>query len=1057
MNTIPKRSAVGAALLLSTGIVGAQSFSRTETIAYSDNAGLWVIGQTARVTCVASIPYSNSCNGDGSDGYNDDMVETSYDAYAMPSTTSRFGKLQSTLVHDTTSALSSGQRGTLLVARDGLGQATTLGAWKRGIPQSIGHADGTGQSAQVNDNGWITSVTDENAYTTTYGHDPMGRVASIAYPTGDSVAWAATSRVFTPVAASEYGIPAGHWRETVITGNSVRQTYYDGMWRPLLVREYDASDISGTERFTRQAYDSSGRLNFTAYASSGSSASTGTWTFYDVLDRVTSVSQDSELGAPLTTTTQYLPGFQMRVTNPRGYATTTTYMTFDQPATDWPLVVAAPEGATTTIERDPHGKPTVLTRSGGGVDPLVRRYGYNSHQELCSSTEPETGATLYGYDLAGNLTSSAAGLAAGTPCGAANMRSVGRSYDARNRLKTLTFPDGNGNQTWNYTADGLPSSVVTMNAGNVVTNNYTYNRRRLLTGEAMVPDAVQTGWAMGYGYNATGHVTTEYYPATVIVTYDVNALGQATSVSASSDGGSPVVIANGGSYFPNGALKRFTYGNGIVHAMTQNARQLPSRSTDGTVLDLATSFDANGNVASVTDYTAGGRQAKSMAYDGLDRLVTASSPMFGTTTYSYDALDNLRQASVSGGSAPRSRYYCYNGSSRRLDFMRSGPNCTGFASPAVVAFGYDVQGNLLSKNGVGYTFDFGNRMRATAGLAYRYDAHGRRVRQDSAGTQLKYSLYSQDGKLRWQRDEPASKRISNLYLAGSLIAEYSRVVGSPVVTVHYLHTDALGSPIARTNSAGTVIETSEYEPYGRLSNRANDDRAGYTGHVMDSASGLTYMQQRYYDPTVGRFLSVDPVTAYSNPVGAFNRYWYADDNPYKFVDPDGRQRAPSMREIDCAETRHISPYGFYAGTQIRLPTNSGIVTSGFGDRIHPVTGEAKPHNGTDFKAHLGDPILSTQDGKVSSVTSGGAGGNQIMIQNNDGSLSGYAHTGAVVGVKKGSQVRSGQVIGKSDGSGRITGPHLHYTYRPGTSRRQATPSTRPVDPLKTQLKDVKRK
>lgn len=42
------------------------------------------------------------------------------------------------------------------------------------------------------------------------------------------------------------------------------------------------------------------------------------------------------------------------------------------------------------------------------------------------------------------------------------------------------------------------------------------------------------------------------------------------------------------------------------------------------------------------------------------------------------------------------------------------------------------------------------------------------------------------------------------------------------------------------------------------------------------------------DPQLGLFLSVDPVTAYSNPVGAFNRYWYASGNPYRFIDPDGR-------------------------------------------------------------------------------------------------------------------------------------------------------------------------
>lgn len=48
------------------------------------------------------------------------------------------------------------------------------------------------------------------------------------------------------------------------------------------------------------------------------------------------------------------------------------------------------------------------------------------------------------------------------------------------------------------------------------------------------------------------------------------------------------------------------------------------------------------------------------------------------------------------------------------------------------------------------------------------------------------------------------------------------------------------------------------------------------------------MQQRYYDPTVGRFLSTDPVAAYSKKGINFNRYWYASNNPYRFIDPDGR-------------------------------------------------------------------------------------------------------------------------------------------------------------------------
>ena len=226
-----------------------------------------------------------------------------------------------------------------------------------------------------------------------------------------------------------------------------------------------------------------------------------------------------------------------------------------------------------------------------------------------------------------------------------------------------------------------------------------------------------------------------------------------------------------------------------------------------------------------------------------------------------------------------------------MEFVRLGSVCTGNTSPAVINLSYDAQGNVQNKTGATggtYTFDYGNRLRGTAGLSYRYDADGRRVRQDSAGANLKYSYYARDGRLVWQRDDAAGKRIHNLYLAGSLIAEFSRPVSGSAETIAYLHTDALGSPIAKTDGAGAVIERSEYEPYGDLLNRPNDDRAGYTGHVMDSASGLTYMQQRYYDPVCGCFLSVDPVTAYGGDYRFFTRYAYAFNNPYKFNDPDGR-------------------------------------------------------------------------------------------------------------------------------------------------------------------------
>lgn len=119
-----------------------------------------------------------------------------------------------------------------------------------------------------------------------------------------------------------------------------------------------------------------------------------------------------------------------------------------------------------------------------------------------------------------------------------------------------------------------------------------------------------------------------------------------------------------------------------------------------------------------------------------------------------------------------------------------------------------------------------------------------------------------------------------------------------ITTVEYIHTDALGSPVAVTNEAGTVVERTVYESYGRVVSGPVKDGPGYAGHVLDVATGLNYMQQRYYDPDLGRFLSVDPVAV--RPIGDnFNRYWYANNNPYRFKDPDGRDCVSANGRTTC--------------------------------------------------------------------------------------------------------------------------------------------------------------
>ncbi|EQM86254.1 hypothetical protein L681_05870 [Stenotrophomonas maltophilia MF89] len=139
-------------------------------------------------------------------------------------------------------------------------------------------------------------------------------------------------------------------------------------------------------------------------------------------------------------------------------------------------------------------------------------------------------------------------------------------------------------------------------------------------------------------------------------------------------------------------------------------------------------------------------------------------------------------------------------------------------------------------------------------------------------------------------------------------------------TVTYIHTDALGSVVAESDANGNVIKRYDYEPYGAVVGGQVTDGPGYTGHVSDSATGLSYMQQRYMDPQLGVFLSVDPVTAYEQPVGQFNRYRYANGNPYKFTDPDGRN---ALLAAPLVVVPIVVGVTYYATTTAEQRTNIG--------------------------------------------------------------------------------------------------------------------------------------
>jgi murein DD-endopeptidase MepM/ murein hydrolase activator NlpD len=112
---------------------------------------------------------------------------------------------------------------------------------------------------------------------------------------------------------------------------------------------------------------------------------------------------------------------------------------------------------------------------------------------------------------------------------------------------------------------------------------------------------------------------------------------------------------------------------------------------------------------------------------------------------------------------------------------------------------------------------------------------------------------------------------------------------------------------------------------------------------------------------------------------------------------------------------------------MKTPINGARLSSGFGMRRHPILGFSRMHQGTDFAAPIGTPILAAGDGVVVRAGPYSSFGNYVRIRHANGYETAYAHMSRFArGTRAGAQVRQGDVIGYVGSTGRSTGPHLHY-------------------------------
>jgi RHS repeat-associated protein len=257
-------------------------------------------------------------------------------------------------------------------------------------------------------------------------------------------------------------------------------------------------------------------------------------------------------------------------------------------------------------------------------------------------------------------------------------------------------------------------------------------------------------------------------------------------------------------------------------------------------------------------------QATAYTYDGLSRLV-GSSGSNGSMSYGYDPAGNRITATVAGTTTS----YAYDRADRMLT-----------AGAAVVSV--NMNGNTTNRGSDTFGFDQANRMTAAAVAgateAYVYDGTGLRfTRQVGAGTPIRY-VTDGNRNVPVTIDDGSRKYVYGIGLAFAVSGNVAEIY----------HADRLGSVRAITTNGG-VTATYRADDWGKLTSQTGATTQPYkfAGEPAD-ATGLSYLRARYYDPSLGRFLSRDTIMSAGGSSARLNRYSYVLNNPAQLVDPLGR-------------------------------------------------------------------------------------------------------------------------------------------------------------------------
>jgi RHS repeat-associated protein len=313
---------------------------------------------------------------------------------------------------------------------------------------------------------------------------------------------------------------------------------------------------------------------------------------------------------------------------------------------------------------------------------------------------------------------------------------------------------------------------------------------------------------------------------------------------------------------PNGVNTNYNY-DSVSHLLSV-LHQAGSTTLDG----AGYGYDFAGNRTSKTNYLNG--ITSNYGYDAIYELQQVTQANVTTESYSYDAVGN-RLTSL--GVNP----YTYN-ASNELTATPSG------------SYTYDANGNTLTDaSGKNYTWDFENRLvqavvPGTGTVAFKYDPFGRRIQKSSP---LGTTNYLYDGVAKG-----GSNVIEEVDNGANVLARYTQGQGSDQHlaelrsgTVSYYDQDALGSVTSLSTLAASLANTYTYDAFGKLITLTGTltNPFLYTGREFDPEIGTYYYRARYYDQTIGRFVSEDPIRF----AASSSFYVYTQNRPVNATDPTG--------------------------------------------------------------------------------------------------------------------------------------------------------------------------